>query len=836
MSSSRWIWLSSAARRRLATVGALALLLAVTGVPSAQTNGAPATTIELPVALTIPGRTIVLSVPVQVDAAFALLSISAEPVLNAIRPVVAPEVFQAIQREARDGRLTPDELDRVGLALVLDPLTLEIALTVPTRFAAIETLVVASRPPEPAFDRIAMSRFSFALPVWTAYRLFAVPETEAAHTLQIDASPTVTVGDWVASGLASLVWDSDGFSPTITGTTVSHTWFGSSLRMQVGQVAPTIQRFQPAVALYGVSVDNLANDGTVAATDLLFRDPIIAESSGSIDVRVNGDIVRSLPVAPGRYLLERVPLAVGVNAIDTRFTPDSGDAVTAVRRIIPNTTGLLRPGHVAYAAVAGVEESDLRRPGLSGFVRYGAGRYVSVGASVDAFVDGALVGSEVVAASRVGEFAGGTWASWDYGDAWGAAARASYRLGVLDRRFVPVFGVAATLRSRGFVPPLASLASDPPLLDVATSLSQTISRTIGATAAHVLSVTHDGGVSVSRLYGTLSIRLFRGLSVRVAGYVDTNDPRDGWGASIVAGLQSNRAVTAVTTTDVRERTADLSIAGRHTGRTAVTGALEAGGIGLTDGTVRTVRLASRASGGLLDGSGRVGITLSEGEAVGDQTLDALSAEGQIGFGVYTTGTNVAVARPIEGPWIIVRRDDALPVARVDATLGTGGSAPRSTGWWGPAVVGPLEVGRSASVLVAVPGLPADVSLTGTEVSLLPRRVGGAVVSVQAINRLYIRGDLRDGDGEPITLVGLAVTPSAVPMSADGAARGTFAFTGPDGVFEIYDVEPGQYDVALLDGSGRRFTIDVPIIPGPRYDAGTFTADLPSARQSEDETE
>jgi len=298
-------------------------------------------------------------------------------------------------------------------------------------------------------------------------------------------------------------------------------------------------------------------------------------------------------------------------------------------------------------------------------------------------------------------------------------------------------------------------------------------------------------------------------------------PEEEWGVSVMVTIQE-RNVSGFAVTDARNIESDLSVTASDSGERNISGTATIQNIALDAGTIGGTQLSGRLDSSLVDLSVRGGVTLSDAQTPASQEIRSTTGALRVGTGMYVAEKHIALARPIQDSWVMVRADDSLPVDTVFVTRGRRGGQPRSSGWWGPALVGPLRAGEPEALYVEVPGIPADYSLGSTEYLTLPSYRSGTVITIRSTNRLYIRGRLITSEGEPILLTGLSVTPVFISLDENDSITGSNSFTDDAGSFEIYDVIPGRYDVILRDGSNRIFSIDVPSVPGPFLDLGDFS--------------
>lgn len=174
------------------------------------------------------------------------------------------------------------------------------------------------------------------------------------------------------------------------------------LRWRVGEIASPITTFQRGLRVVGASVgrefrlqpyENFSPTGT-AQFELT--------SAASVEVLVNGQLVRVLQLEPGLYNVEDFQLVTGTNSILLRIIEVSGRIEEVVIDVF-GSSRLLRAGYSAFAVTVGYPESlnpDVgtttlfdqswvmkvyeREPAASGFWQYGFSENLTGEVSVQA--------------------------------------------------------------------------------------------------------------------------------------------------------------------------------------------------------------------------------------------------------------------------------------------------------------------------------------------------------------------------------------------------------------------------------------------------------------------
>lgn len=797
----------------------LPALLALAAVVSAQD-----TEISLPVTIEAPAFVRTISATVRVDASGELLAVDGPRILATVDGVVAAATERSLVRAAGDGWLTVQELADAGLPVDWDAATLTTTVRVPMDVTALQPFDITARRRLPPYQRVAPARFSVALPQWGELSQLFPQGRPAVTSYRWEASPAISLLSWVLEGsLTGSGSDAAGQEPTFeySGVRLIRDWDGPGIRLQLGQIAPPPAGPDAGRPLLGAAIDNVRADNERTTVEALFDEPFVVDAPGTLEIELNGRRIRSEPVVPGRYELGNLAVPPGTNVVTVIYRREDGTE-ERTDLVIPYGGGLVKPGRLAYAGAAGVVEEDLGRPAGYGLLRYGVSSVVTAGVSAGATTTGVEVGLDGTAATRIGQFSLAGYGTTGRGGTLGWAARGGYRLNPAAQSWVPVLGVSAEYRTARYGVPELFQGGVDRAWQVTSSVSQRIPGSLGLSVSHVYRSYHDDIDPSSFLYGSLSRRFGGGVSARIGGFVDLEAP-DTWGLGLVVTWQSSRrGISAGGSVDARTQVADLSVSAVGTGRLSATAGVRAIDpiTATVDGGSATVRYA----GSRIEVGGRGSVSFADAAGPGDLAVDSLRWGARLGLGLYFADGAFSIARPVRGAVALVRPDRDLPAESVSVERRSGsGARPHRSGFLGAAVVGPLPDTQATPIVVTVPGLPVDYSLGATSFIVDPRYRSATVLTITSTRRYYVRGTLVGADGTPVEYVGLRITPRFEPpeAAADIALGGT-SFTDETGLFESYDLIPGEYEGVLLDGSQRRFAFTVRQQDAPLVELGPIS--------------
>jgi outer membrane usher protein len=180
------------------------------------------------------------------------------------------------------------------------------------------------------------------------------------------------------------------------------------LRVTAGDLRYRGANFQGLPRLAGVTVERFFGLEPSRVFRPIGQTAFELERSSTVDVRINGVVVRQLLLTPGRYDLRDIPLVQGANDVELVIRDDTGR-----EQVISNRNffdfNLLEPGLSDFSFSAGVRArpsaSGVRYSdayAFSGFYRRGLSNTVTAG--IDAQVDqqGVTGGASVVWAAPLG--------------------------------------------------------------------------------------------------------------------------------------------------------------------------------------------------------------------------------------------------------------------------------------------------------------------------------------------------------------------------------------------------------------------------------------------------
>ncbi|GAO02812.1 fimbria/pilus outer membrane usher protein [Anaeromyxobacter sp. PSR-1] len=579
---------------------------------------------------------------------------------------------------------------------------------------------------------------------------------------------------------------------------------GPMIRFTLGDAIVPAQPLGGAPILGGVGISREPALDPYRRTTPLPQVSAFASSPSTVEVWVNGALVRTMQVAPGTYDLSNLPVTTGQNDVRVVVRDAFGrtEEVDASRY---QAQGLLAQGFHAFSWYAGpqrrafgLESWDYGRPMVLGSHRLGVTDWFTAGARLEASPDLASGGLSAVVGLPVGELQLGGAASGHAG-ALGGAALAGWRLG-LRRAWL---GVDHTWTSRGYVTTTSDALFPRMLWRSGANVSWSpLGWLTGQLAASTTRYADGSARSAADL--TAYVRMARGVHLQLGTGVSGAGGTAQWTATAGLAITGPRA----TTLDAGTRVQDGE---------ARTGAGIQRPLPLGEGfgyRVRTDRWAGETDVSAL---GQAQSSFGRYELTWDRTRAGEVGTGTASGALVLMDGRVFAARPVEGSYAVVR----VPgVPGVHAYLNN--QPVGRTGRGGDLLVPGLLPYGGNRLSIADADVPIDHSVGATERVVGPPRRGGAVVVFDVERLRAVQGRVRMPGHDAVPAYGtVVVLASRRVFSSPVGAQGEFWLDGlPAGTHRAH---------VLWHGQTCTFAIEVPAGAPPLLDVGQVTCALLASR-------
>ncbi|ABI76841.1 fimbrial usher protein [Hyphomonas neptunium ATCC 15444] len=306
------------------------------------------------------------------------------------------------------------------------------------------------------------------------------------------------------------------------GVVLSKDDYERGIRYSAGDIDPPVTGFQSTPTLGGLSVSR--QFGTIQP----FRDirpsgqqGLYLQRAATVDVVVNGVIIRTLNLAAGRYELRDFPFIDA--AADVEFYVDDGAGRQQVASLsLFGSDGLIEPGVSVFSGTLGLQ-SETRTPNenydgdlaFTGYYERGLTRGLTLGANIQASARESTIGLRAATASGLGRISVDMAGSTREG---GQGQETGYAFAATYRNFFNVteeLGASLELAASSYSPHFSTLGDgldiQPREWDAAARASVQLpaaaSVTVGARLSRGRGTVPDEeqyDVSVSKLFGRVN--------------------------------------------------------------------------------------------------------------------------------------------------------------------------------------------------------------------------------------------------------------------------------------------------------------------------------------------
>jgi outer membrane usher protein len=805
-----------------ATLFAAGAACAQPGVtPQAQTQTVPAPTNVVagpaPQRLNPTGKPILLTVPVKDgsiylgDIALTIgaddsLTFSSQRLIDLLSNILDAKIVETL-RGSLSGRLiaSPQDLAGSGVQINYNPQTLDLTLNVPSQMRASRAVQISS------LDR-------------NQFGSYAKPATVSAYMNIRGSTDYVEQGadtGWGkptfyldgAARFAGVVLESQQIWQPGAGNGGAFQRQGTRLvwddvkdlaRWTLGDLQPVARGFQSAPDMAGISI---FRSYSVLEPQLIARPrgdrTFVLDRASSVEVYVNGQLVRRLQLAPGTFNLKDFPFTQGANDVRLSILDDSGRSQTLRFNLFLDQSQLGK-GLSEFGFYAGVKSPlGLNGPQysdqwqVSGFYRRGISDSLTLGGNLqaDRFVQ--MGGLEAVMGTPLGVFATNLAASSVSGYGSGYAATITYQR-LIPRRNGQSDSVNLSFETRSihFGAVGTVVPSNPYAYEFGAGYSHSFTDAIYAGADFHYSKGRDGNADVQNYRGTVGWRVTPTISMTTDLLYESNQTRRDVAALISLTMRLGRYSSVRADYDTRENNTRLSyqtLHGEGVGSYNVSADVERtdGGSGFN---LTANYVANRAELGVSQFSSFNG----DFSAVADQRTSL-----RFGASIAFADGAFSIGRPIYDAFAVVVPFKTLKGASVTLDPTPYGYQ-ATTGLLDAATQPNIAAYNQRTITVDAPNAPAGVDIGQGSFRLFPGYRGGYRLQVGSEYYVTAIGRLIGEDGAPLSLISGKATELAHPDHEP-----IVVFTNRDGRFGIAGLRPGRWRIEMLSDPATTYLIDIP---------------------------
>ncbi|MBX3585380.1 MAG: hypothetical protein KF796_01960 [Ramlibacter sp.] len=278
-----------------------------------------------------------------------------KPLAQALRQVLRPEVLARVQGEAPDGWLDQAQLAAIGIEARYSAQRIAMDLVVPLALRAVRELRLdAHGNPDDGGEegRVTAERWSL-LANWRWAASQQSGDGTVLRRSRLFADGAARAGEWVLESNGSVATDGSGGGFERYETRVLRDWPDSAVRFSLGDVSSAVRPGLGAQALGGLRLSRYYGLNPALNSQSQPSETLGLPNGGSVDVQVNGFVVRTLRLAPGIYNLRDIPVFNGANDVVLRVL-EPGGRVEERRVSYFFDSSLLAPGLSEWDLALGV--------------------------------------------------------------------------------------------------------------------------------------------------------------------------------------------------------------------------------------------------------------------------------------------------------------------------------------------------------------------------------------------------------------------------------------------------------------------------------------------------
>ncbi len=778
-------------------------------------------------------RTVSLTVPLRSNGAYLgdvpvtidpddVVRLPAARLADLLAPLLGAEAAQALRSAPR---LTEAGLAKAGIVLRYNALELALDVTISGDRLAVRNIEVSPLAPQVVGTFIAPARLSGYLNIRgnLDYLHDGAGGLQAPGTFLDGAA---RIGDIVVEGEAFWQPGGEGRDLVRNGARLVYDDRDSLTRWTAGDLQPVGRGYQALPDIAGLSVfrtygvlepQRIARPRGGRAFTLL--------RPSTVEVEVNGQVLRRVQLDPGNFDLRDFPFAQGSNDVRVVLVDEAGGREVLNFNVFFDQAQL-EPGLTEFGLYAGVLASRGRsgpaysdRPAVTGFVRRGMSERLTLGGNFQADDRVQMGGAEALWSTRIGTFGALVAASNNRDFGIGTAATLTFQR--LDSFAADGGSDSLNLfierRSANF----SILGLETPLNPFSWEAGGSYSRSIGPDLFAGIDGRYSKGRGAQDDVFFSRASLGYRLSDKISLSADVRWERDNVARQVSGWLTATIRLGAYSTLradyDTRFDRARLSYAtfrGQGVGAYNVNADVDRSAAG------SAVNVAGTYFGN------RAEIGVAHFGNFANTFGPSLAQRSSVRFGTslaYADGA-VSVGRPIFDSFAVVRGHPSLKGASIEVEPGPAGLMAR-TGALGTAIQPNLAAFLTRTINVEAPASSATADLGQGTFRVLPSYRSGYVLTVGSAYNVSAIGTLVNASGEPLSLVTgtatlLGDTPGPAPITV---------FTNRQGRFGITGLGPGRWLIRMND-TGSTFVLDIAEDAEGVIKVGELRPELPTERE------
>jgi len=697
--------------------------------------------------------------------------------------------------------LTNADLAAAGIALRYNAQELALDVELASELRAVQDIEVSALDPARVGTVLTPARFSGFLNARSNLDYLHGDGGLQSPVIYLDGA--IRVGSIVAESEALWQPTGDGAQFTRAGSRLVFDDRERLVRWTAGDLQPLGRGYQSVPEIAGLSVFRSYG---VLEPQRIARPrggrAFVLTRPSTVEVLVNGQLVRRLQLDAGNYDLRDFPFTQGANDVRLLIRDDAGRSQALSFNIFLDQNQLGR-GLTEFGFYAGVLASTgLGGPdysgdmAASGFVRRGFTDRLTLGANLQADKRSQMGGLEGVWASPLGSLAGNVALSNIDGLGTGSAAQVTFQrlikrggnaadaLNLFVERRSAKFGVLGTI-----------IPVNPFAWEAGGGYSRAISSSVFAGVDGRYSRGRGDQPNVYNTRGTVGVRLNSALSLAAEARWEKDNFERRFSGLVTATWRIGSASNVRAEYDTRFDRARLSYSTFHgygVGSYNIAGDIDHGGGG-SGANITANYLANRAELGFSH--------FGSFDNLFGQSLSQRSSVRVAGSVAFADGA-FSVGRPVYDSFAIVDAHRSLKGASVEVDKTPFGYV-AETGALGTALHPALASYLDRTVAIDAPDAPVTADLGQGSFRVFPAYRSGYVVTAGSAFNVTAVGRLLDGAGKALSLES-----GTAHQQGGTQAQDSTIFTNREGRFGATGLGPGTWVVRMNDENRSVYTITI----------------------------
>lgn len=280
-------------------------------------------TIALPT--TLDGREVGI---VDAEVSPSSLRLARGPLADALAQVLEPSLLKTLRESGESPWITAQALAELGVEARYSAQRIAVDLVVPLRLRRVQVVGLGHRGADDARQEsgeVLPAPWS-VLANWRWTMSGQSGEGQTVRRSQLFGEAAVRLGDWVFETNGSVATSGAGGTQRYA-TRAVRDWPDAALRLSLGDVAGAARPGVPAVAVAGVRLAHSYGLTPGFNSQSQPAQALELPRGASVDIVVNGFVVRTLRLGPGVYNLRDIPVFSGANDVLVRALEPGGRSV-----------------------------------------------------------------------------------------------------------------------------------------------------------------------------------------------------------------------------------------------------------------------------------------------------------------------------------------------------------------------------------------------------------------------------------------------------------------------------------------------------------------------------